>query len=656
MGDSWNQNAWRKSPENENEEDDRKPAAKRHLSEHSDSDTKKIKQEPVLASSTHELTSSDVEILSEAPEHCPAAASLPHSDPEVQCVGATGMNALTDFPHAREHCLVHPFQVDANLFCVNCFCYVCDKPVSECQEWDNHCHATNANPKWRQERHQRANPSAAVGASFPSIYQNYRRQPTVKELLDAVTRIYPTEIAPQSPPFATELKHYQKQSLAFMMDVEHNYSIKSGWICSDVGMGKSAIVIAAICHNPMPVNGQPSAQQVKDARFTKERLNVKCTVIFTTKSLLGQWQDEVNKHAPHLKVYRVHSQSKIKLADLADADVIVTTSTVAWSSVFTKHYKYHRVVVDESHLFGTVSARLPHACGLFTDRKWNVTATPMTSSSSDLRKQVVFLGLEGERNAMSTEDFLKKYMIRHTKSQRINGDVALGLPESTTTVKMITMTSWERRTFKEAWMSKQYAFYGRSFGGMLTKVVDMRWYAPLIKPITCADSSKVELLKKDLQELLSQEPNMRAVVYSQFLEQHRFAHEAVKSLGLKTYCFNGSKTACQRDKYIREFQSLETAGPAVFLVTLKAGSVGITLTAASHVFLLEPCIDPAAEVQAAGRIHRLGQTKRVGVTKYVFEDSCESNILKLHDKIHNGEIEYTSGMLSANALAILSGS
>lgn len=146
---------------------------------------------------------------------------------------------------------------------------------------------------------------------------------------------------------------------------------------------------------------------------------------------------------------------------------------------------------------------------------------------------------------------------------------------------------------------------------------------------------------------------MRAVVYSQFLEQQKFANKAVKSLGLKTYCFNGSKTADQRDRFIREFQSLEASDPAVFLVTIKAGSVGITLTAASHVFLLEPCIGPASEVQAAGRIHRLGQTKLVVVTKYVFEDSCESKIIELHERIQRGEIEFTTGHLSGDAVCIL---
>jgi len=642
------------SSDSHDEVDDRKPAAKRPRQHKVRTGAKKIKQEPDT-SGVQVNASSDVKILQEAPINVPVAASLPQPDEDVEFVGATGINALTDFPHAREHCLIHPFQVDPSLHCVNCFCYVCDKPVSECHEWAEHCHATGVLSKWRHERHQTINPTETAATFSPYEQHLIDSQVTVKQLLEAVTRIYPSEVSPPSPTFVSELKHYQKQSLAFMMDVEHNYSTKSGWICSDVGMGKSAIVIAAICNNPMPLEEQPTAQEIKDARFSKEVLNVKCTVVFTTKSLLGQWEDEVKKHAPHLKVYRVHGKTKIKLAELAKADVIVTMSTVAWSSVFTSHYKYHRVVVDESHLLGTVSARLQHVCDLQTDRCWNVTATPMVSSVSDLKKQITFLDLEEERKSMTTVDFLKKYMIRHTKSQRINGAVALGLPESTTTIKMVKMTTWERHTYEEALARKRHMLWRASYYGVLTKIIDMRWYAPIIKPITCADSSKVELLKKDLLELLAQEPNMRAVVYSQFLEQHKFAHQAVKALGLQTYCFDGSKTADQRDKYIRDFQTLETAGPAVFLVTLKAGSVGITLTAASHVFLLEPCIDPGAEVQAAGRIHRLGQTKRVGVTKYFFENSCESNILQLHEKVQSGELEYTSGMLSRAALRVLGG-
>jgi len=633
--------------------DDRKPAAKRQCTKNDDMEAKKIKKEP-NASIMEVNNSSEVQVLPEAPQDCPAVASLPvagqEDEQDVEFVGATGSNPLTDFPHAREHCLVHPFHTDPTLHCINCFCYVCDKPASDCQKWNNnHCHATGAIAKWRQERHQKANPTTASASSY------YRPKATVKQLLEAVTRIYPSEVAP-SPPFVTQLKHYQKQSLAFMMDVEQNYQVKSGWICSDVGMGKSAIVIAAIVNNPMHLEDQPTVEEVKGARFGSEKetvLNLKCTVIFTTKSLLGQWEDEVKKHAPHLKVYRKHGKSKIRLADLADADVIVSTSCVEWSSAFTSHYKYHRIVVDESHLLGTVSARLENACALYSDLCWCVTATPMVFSISDLDRQIEFLDLENDWHSMSEENFVKKYMIRHSKSQQINGSVALALPPSTTQIKFIEMTERERKRYKEFVVERSECLMKRFRSGMLTRSVEMYWYVNLLKIMTRPDSTKIELLKKDLLELLAREPNMRAVVYSHASHQYEFACQAVESLGIETYCFDGSKSAETRDRYIREFQSLEATDPAVFLITIKAGSVGITLTAASHVYLLEPCIDPATEVQAAGRIHRLGQTKPVGVTKYVYQNTCESDILKLHEKFESGELELSSRMLSGPALKIL---
>jgi len=73
--------------------------------------------------------------------------------------------------------------------------------------------------------------------------------------------------------FATALKHYQKQSLAFIMDVENNYDMSSGWICSDIGMGKSAVVIAAIGANPIPVDDQPSASKSRRRDSTRTAKN-----------------------------------------------------------------------------------------------------------------------------------------------------------------------------------------------------------------------------------------------------------------------------------------------------------------------------------------------------------------------------------------------
>ena len=86
---------------------------------------------------------------------------------------------------------------------------------------------------------------------------------------------------------------------------------------------------------------------------------------------------------------------------------------------------------------------------------------------------------------------------------------------------------------------------------------------------------------------------------------------------------------------------------------MRAGSVGITLTAASHCFLMEPCLDPATEIQAAGRIHRLGQTKHVHVTKFVYSRSPEENVLALHREIAAGRIKIVDNQVSTAAVSLL---
>ena len=137
---------------------------------------------------------------------------------------------------------------------------------------------------------------------------------------------------------------------------------------------------------------------------------------------------------------------------------------------------------------------------------------------------------------------------------------------------------------------------------------------------------------------------MRACVFTQFRDQQECVRRLVtQELQLKVYMLHGGTEVKYREKRIREFQSLAHPGPAVFIITIRAGSVGVTLTAATHVFLMEPCILPACEVQAAGRIHRLGQTKPVGVTKLVYRESCESNIVALHNKIKEKGGGYIQG-------------
>lgn len=165
--------------------------------------------------------------------------------------------------------------------------------------------------------------------------------------------------------------------------------------------------------------------------------------------------------------------------------------------------------------------------------------------------------------------------------------------------------------------------------------------------------SKIALLTNDLQALRLKEPNLRAVVFTQSRDTHCEIINAFKHTIFEVLQFSGSTSAKNRDESIRSFQS-STPRHAVFVITMRAGNVGITLTAASRVYLMEPCLDPAVEVQAAGRIHRLGQTKPVHVIRYAFKNSPQHNITKLHQEVVAGRVSITDGHVPPKAIKILS--
>lgn len=173
------------------------------------------------------------------------------------------------------------------------------------------------------------------------------------------------------------------------------------------------------------------------------------------------------------------------------------------------------------------------------------------------------------------------------------------------------------------------------------------------KPAGCA---KLQALALDIDALRQVEPNMRVVVLTHFLKSFDKIVTTFSGKGYKVLTCSASVSATTRHSHITQFQSPVTPGsrPFIFVATMQVGNVGITLTSASRVYLFEPCLDPQMEVQAAGRIHRLGQTRPVMVKKFLYRDSVEEQIHELHEKVKNGSIRIVDGVFPEEALKILS--
>ena len=236
--------------------------------------------------------------------------ALGAGDDELVYAGHTGANALSDFPHARENCAVHKFQTGNFVrTCVNCYCYVCDAPASTCTQWTIHCEATHRSAIWRDRRAAAARmknaPATASSSKTAPLesYQNASVNPSrlilghvatgtsrAQQILKAVEQVYPVE-APDPPGWqaGVVLRPYQRQSLAFMIDLEERIDKRDpeagrgGWLCDEMGMGKTAVCAALILARKAP----PTDPKC-----------LKATLVITNATLTKQWISELRKFAP----------------------------------------------------------------------------------------------------------------------------------------------------------------------------------------------------------------------------------------------------------------------------------------------------------------------------------------------------------------------
>jgi len=525
---------------------------------------------------------------------------------------------------------------------------------------------------------------------------------SIAHLLNEITSVYPLEINPPDFNFVSILRHYQRQSLAFMTNLERSddksnfgldrlgKNVKGGWLASEVGMGKSAIVIALVCCDKF--GHQYEAKHIHE-QLSKvsppSMIKLNITVVLTSVSLMGQWEDECKKHAPTLVVKRFHPPSRTRVPinlkdksfllaqDLFNTDILLTTATFLWPFHITQNFTFHRVVMDESHLFSNViTANLQYALSICGERRWCVTATPCETSVSELERQIQFLCLDQaldrftgratvsdfykaviedkEASFATIVDKLSLHTTRHTKSQSIGNSNALSLPPTTTKIITMSMSQNERETYNIAstearkCMSK-FRRKGRASIFQLEQQIHptcsglfMRWN----------ESTKIRVLLEDVAIIKNDNPQLRIIVFTQFKHTHEEVVKALKTQLCAIYEITGSMSAHNRDFALRCFQ-LKSTYSAAIVVMLKAGSVGMSLQQGSHLFLMEPCLDPTAEKQAFGRINRLGQDKPATVKKFVFKDSIESNIVTLHEEMRTGRIKGYGKSFSKEAIEIL---
>ena len=458
--------------------------------------------------------------------------------------------------------------------------------------------------------------------------------------------------------FAAELRPYQLEGLAWLQHlVRHQLA---GILADDMGLGKTAQTLAHLLTEKLA-----------------GRLQQPALVVLPT-SLVFNWQAEAERFAPQLKVLSLHGADRqARFDELAaadrDIDVCLSTYPLLWRDAEQLGARqWSLLILDEAQTVKNVTSRAAQVIRqLRADHRLALTGTPLENHLGELWAQFDFLlpGFLGTQKQFTTtwrtpiekhgdEDRrallaarLKPFILRRRKE-----DVATELPPKTVIVRNINLEGGQRdlyetvRAAMDEKVRKEIAGKGcaRSQIVILDALLKLRQVCcdpRLLKTSAAAkvkEHAKLDLLMEMLPELIDE--GRRILVFSQFTTMLSLIAGALDKAKIGWVALTGET----RDRRI-PVEDFQQGRVPVFLISLKAGGVGLNLTAADTVIHFDPWWNPAAENQATDRAHRIGQDKPVFVFKLICAGSIEERILALQER----KAALAAGVLSedSNALA-----
>ena len=425
------------------------------------------------------------------------------------------------------------------------------------------------------------------------------------------------------------LRPYQRQGLSWLNFLD-DFGF-GGCLADDMGLGKTLQIIAFIL-------------------LQREKVEKNVNLLVVPTSLIHNWQEEIEKFAPSLKVHVLHGPNRAKSTTrFGDYELIITTyGTLISDVVFLKKYGFNYVFLDESQNIKNISSQRYKAARLLQARnRIAISGTPVENNTFDIYAQLSFAcpGLLGSRpyfrntHAIPIDRFKEKraaerlqalispFVLRRTKKE-----VAAELPEKTEVVLYCEMGEAQRkvydayeREFRDYISAEKEEEIQKNGMHVLRGITKLRQIcnSPLLikdEKLYGDASAKIEQL---LEQLRSLTPNHKVLVFSQFVAMLDLIKKELSREKIKYAYLTGSTR--NRPEVIHQFQ--EDDATRVFLISLKAGGTGLNLTAADYVFLVDPWWNPAVENQAIDRSYRIGQQKNVIAVRLICPDTVEEKIM-----------------------------
>ena len=435
------------------------------------------------------------------------------------------------------------------------------------------------------------------------------------------------------------LRDYQLDGLAWMQFLRE-YDL-GGILADDMGLGKTVQTIAHIL------------TEKEAGRLTNPAL------VIAPTSLMMNWMEEAARFAPDLKVLLLQGKERMDLFDQIDgADIVLTTyALLPRDEEKLREHQYHLVILDESHYIKNTRSKAAQTAGSLNARhRLCLSGTPLENHLGELWSQFHFLlpGLLGDEKTFNTQfrhpierqddpvrrmllnRRIKPFLLRRTKDH-----VAKELPEKTEMIRRIEITGPQRDLYETVRLAMDKKVreeidrkgVARSQIVILEALLKLRQVCcdpRLVKAMpgkknTAAVSAKLTDLMQMVDDLLGE--GRKILVFSQFTSMLGLIEEELDARKIPYAILTGETR--DRSAQVAAFQ--QGAVP-IFLISLKAGGVGLNLTAADTVIHYDPWWNPAAENQATDRAWRIGQDKPVFVYKLIAKGTLEEKIQLLQQK------------------------
>ncbi len=463
------------------------------------------------------------------------------------------------------------------------------------------------------------------------LKDNHKAAVDISAKLELLSNFKEISEYPLPKSFEGALRSYQLAGFNWLKFL-NDYGF-GGCLADDMGLGKTVQTLALLVSE-------------------KEEQGAYTNLLVMPTSLVYNWQMEARKFTPSLRILNYTGPGRIKNPTLFSRyDVVITSyGTTRVDADLLKTFYFNYIILDESQAIKNPDSRIAiEIKKLRSRRKLILTGTPIENSTMDLWSQMSFVNpgllgtkaffkktyqipIEKKKDATKTQRLnalIKPFMLRREKSQ-----VTRDLPEKVENIRYCQLSEAQREYYE----SEKNAFRNKIFDLIhdrgineshlvliqgLTRLRQIANHPKLVNPDYTDDSGKFEDITYMIKNALIEDHKL--LIFSQFVKHLQLVADHLKKNEIPFAYLDGSTR--DRQKQVENFQSDNHIN--TFLISLKAGGLGLNLTRADYVFLLDPWWNPAAEAQAIDRAHRIGQTQRVFTYKFIARDTVEEKILKL---------------------------